>query len=259
MKSVGRYTCDEGVVIRRMVFREMDVIVTLFTRRRGKFQAIAKGARKLGNRFGASLDLFNFSNFFFYTASGMANLIQAKIQQSFRNLLWDKGKWASGEYVLYLVDRAFEFEKPEEIVLEELLSIWEKMLSLPEADDRCYLLTLRFRAVLTHFLGVVPRLTGCVSCGKKFGQEESFLVVSQGGRICQNCRGKVREVFPLSPFLGMALENIFSASAEEILRLRLTAEQFKDLDEIISFYLSHHLEKKVSPLEYFLQVMEARS
>lgn len=259
VKTVGRYTCDEGVVIKRLDFREMDVIVTLFTRRRGKFQAIARGARKVGNRFGASLDLFHFSNFFFYTASGMTNLIQAKIQQSFRNLFWNKGKWASGEYLLYLVDKAFEFEKPEEVILEELLYLWEKMLSLPKADVRCYFLTLHFRAVLTRFLGVMPCLTACVSCGRRFEREESFLIISQGKRICQNCCRKVKEAFLLSPFLGTALEYIFSASPEEILRLRLTTEQFRDLDELLSLYLSHHLEKKIFPLEHFLQVMEAHS
>ncbi|MGC8779066.1 MAG: DNA repair protein RecO, partial [Candidatus Caldatribacteriaceae bacterium] len=162
MSTASRYTHDEGVVLKRMEFGEMDLILTLFTRRRGKFQVIAKGARKLGNRFGASLDLLNFCDFFLYTASGMTNLVQAKMERSFRNLFLRREKWVSGEYLLYLIDKVFEFEKPEEAVLEELLHLWEKMLTVSDAHMKCYLLTLWFRVMLLLFSGVSPQFARCV-------------------------------------------------------------------------------------------------
>ncbi len=54
------------MVIRSTNFGERDRLVTLFTRGRGKTKALAKGARKI-NRFGASLDIFNYSQFMFYS------------------------------------------------------------------------------------------------------------------------------------------------------------------------------------------------
>ncbi|MEN3186769.1 MAG: DNA repair protein RecO [Atribacterota bacterium] len=253
MSATSRYARDEGIIVKRIEFGEMDFILTLFTRRRGKFQAIAKGARKLGNRFGAALDLFNFCEFFFYTASGMTNLVQAKIQHSFRNLFGERGTWISGEYLLYILDKVFEFEKPEEPVLEELLDLWQAMLRLQGTDTRCYLLTLRFRVMLLRFSGIVPRLTVCARCGKSFGREESFLVLSEGGRICRFCNQEKDDTLFLSPLSGKVLEYLFRSSLDETLKLHLTMEQFQDVDALLSLYLSHHLEKKVLPLWHFLR------
>ncbi|MCX7667540.1 MAG: DNA repair protein RecO [Atribacterota bacterium] len=252
MSTASRYARDEGIIVKRIEFGEMDFILTLFTRRRGKFQAIAKGARKLGNRFGGALDLFNFCDFFFYTASGMTNLVQAKIRYSFRNLLQGKEKWISGEYLLYLLDKVFEFEKSEEAVLEELLGLWREMLKMQEVDTRPYLLTLRFRLMLLRFSGIVPQIATCMRCGKKFGQEESFLVLSEGGRVCHACNGGANDTLFLSPLSGRVLEYLFSSSLDETLKLRLTVEQFQDVDELLSLYLSHHLERKIFSLGHFL-------
>lgn len=253
MNAPSRYARDEGIVVKKMEFGEMDLILTLFTRRRGKFQVIAKGARKLGNRFGGALDFFQVCEFFLYTASGMTNLVQAKIQRSFRNLLTRRETWVSGEYLLYLVDKVFEFEKPEDAVLNELLSLWENMLVLRHRHLQSYLLTLRFRAVLALFLGITPQLGRCVCCGRQCLGEESFLDFGRGGKVCRECGKESEPKLSLSPFLGAALGYIFSSSREAILKLRLATEQFCELDEVLSRYLSHHLEKTVLPLSHFLK------
>jgi DNA repair protein RecO (recombination protein O) len=49
----------EGIVIKRTNFREADKIITLFTARHGKVQAIAKSLRKSSSLRTGSLELFN--------------------------------------------------------------------------------------------------------------------------------------------------------------------------------------------------------
>jgi len=48
---------------------------------------------------------------------------------------------------------------------------------------------------------------------------------------------------------------VFSSPCESILKLSLTIDQFQVLDELVSLYLSYHLEKKIFPLGYFLEQM----
>src|SRR4030095_14266096 len=48
----------EGFVLRSYKLGEKDKIVVLFTREYGKIRFVAKGARKLKNRFGAALEVF---------------------------------------------------------------------------------------------------------------------------------------------------------------------------------------------------------
>ena len=66
MMKTGRYWKDQGIVLKSINFGELDRIVTLFTRKKGKINVIAKGARKVGNRFGPALDCPAISNFMFF-------------------------------------------------------------------------------------------------------------------------------------------------------------------------------------------------
>lgn len=50
---------DRGVIIRRIPIGEADLMVSVFTRHRGRLGLIAKGVRKLTSRRGGHLDLFN--------------------------------------------------------------------------------------------------------------------------------------------------------------------------------------------------------
>ncbi len=259
VSTSSRYARDEGIVLKKRDFSEMDTIVTLFARRRGKFQAIAKGARKLGNRFGASLDLFCVCDFFLYTASGMTNIVQTKIQRSFRDLLREWITWIGGEYVLYLVDRVLEEEKPEGKVFDRLIEVWKNMLLVRGDELKVGLLTLWFRVVLITSLGVTPCLSECISCGRSLGKEESFLSISQGGRICRYCARSGQDLLPLSPFLGVVLLYLFSHSLEALLRLRLKREEFLFFDRTVSAYLGYHTEKKIDPLFYFLEQVKGNT
>ncbi len=210
-------------------------------------------ARKLGNRFGASLDLFCVCDFFLYTASGMTNIVQTKIQRSFRDLSRERVTWIGGEYLLYLVDRVLESEKAEENIFEQLIDVWEKMLVLHREELKVSLLTLWFRVALIAALGVTPCLAQCIYCGRRLEGEESFLSVAQGGRVCCHCQSGAQDLLLLSPFFGAVLVYLFSASLGTLLKLRLRKEEFVFLDEVVSSYLGYYAEKKVYPLTYFLE------
>ena len=49
----------EAIVLRSMVYRESDRILTLFTREAGKVSAIAKGVRKTTSRLRGAVQLFS--------------------------------------------------------------------------------------------------------------------------------------------------------------------------------------------------------
>ncbi|NLJ38943.1 MAG: DNA repair protein RecO, partial [Candidatus Atribacteria bacterium] len=44
MKTTTRYWKDQGIVLKSINFGELDRIITLFTRKKGKIQVVAKGA-----------------------------------------------------------------------------------------------------------------------------------------------------------------------------------------------------------------------
>ncbi|MBC7218027.1 MAG: DNA repair protein RecO [Candidatus Caldatribacterium sp.] len=245
---MSRYTLDEGIVLKATDFGEIDRLVTFFTRRRGKFQALAKGARKVGNRFGAALDFFSLSEFLFYTARGMPLVVQGKIQRSFRGLVRTPLRWMAGEYLLHLVDRLFPFEKQEERVLEEILFLWEAFLRSEESIGP---LLVRFRLDVAGALGVFPELRKCIHCHRELHNVPSFFSVALGGVVCDACSGRTRELFPLSPEELGFLQSLVDVPLGRVVQLRVHREIFRSLDALLSQYLSYQGESRVPSFTSF--------
>lgn len=240
MEKFSRYWKDEGIVIHSTNLGEQDRLVTLFTRERGKIRALAKGARKVGNRFGASLDVFNLSQFMFYSGAGMPIITQGVIKLSYRALVSSVEKWLEGSYVLYLLDQCWQWGKPEEGLLDRVVCFWETIL---ERGDDIYPFFLRFKLDLAFYLGISPHLESCVLCHRGV-EGESYWSHAEGGLICSSCSGKGQEkiVFPQDL---RAILRYLSSPGENYSPLRLSLAQFKELDKILSDYLSYQGGRKI--------------
>lgn len=245
---MSRYSLDEGIVLRTVDFGEIDRVVTLFTRKRGKFQALAKGARKVGNRFGASLDFFSFSEFLLYTARGMPLLVQGRIKRTFRDLVRVPLRWMAGEYVLLLVDRLFPLEKQEEGVLQEILFLWGAFLRHERSIGT---LLLRFRLDVARALGVFPELTRCVSCRGDFSGAYPFFSVALGGVVCESCAARAQDLFPLSREALEVLRNLVDIPLGYVVESQVDSRIFKALDTLLSRYLSYQGEGRVPDFTSF--------
>jgi DNA repair protein RecO (recombination protein O) len=236
----NRYWKDEGIVIRSTNLGERDRLVTLFTQKRGKIRALAKGARKVGNRFGASLDVFNYSEFMFYSGAGMPILMQGLIKFSYRDMTSSLIRWLEGSYLLYLLDRCWQWEKPEEGLLERVLYFWE--IILKKGED-VYSSFLRFKLDLAFYLGIAPHLESCVLCNRDV-EGEAYWSNQEGGVICPSCASKVPEkvVFPQDL---RAILRYLSSPGGNLSSLKLSFFQFEELDKILSDYLSYEVGDKV--------------
>lgn len=239
---MSRYVLDEGIVLKTIEFGEIDRIVTLFTRKRGKFQAIAKGARKVGNRFGAALDFFSFSEFLLYTARGMPLIVQGRIQQTFRDLVRTPLRWMAGEYLLCVVEQVFPFEKREEEILEEILFLWGKFMRSRGAVGP---LILRFCLDVTRVLGVFPELWECARCRKKVEDTRCFFSTAFGGVVCDSCSREAQGLFALSRQELSALRFLAGTPLGGVANLQLDRGCFTSLDALLSQYLSYQGEQKV--------------
>ncbi len=247
---MNRYTLDEGIVLQSREFGEIDRLVTLFTRGRGKLQVLAKGARKVGNRFGASLDLFSLSEFLFYTASGMPLVVQGKIRRAFRDLLRSPLRWMAGEYLLLVVEKSFPLERREERILDEVLSLWETFL---EDEKAIKPLLLRFYFDIAWALGIFPELRECVRCRKTLKGEGHLFSIPLGGFVCTSCGHALREATLLPSSAVCVLLSLVGAPLENVAHTPLEEEDFKSLDILCAEYLSYHGEHRIPGFVSFVR------
>lgn len=249
MKTTTRYWKDQGIVLKSINFGELDRIITLFTRKKGKIQVVAKGARKVGNRFGPALDCPAISNFMFYESRGMPVLSQAEIVECYREIGKKTDQWVFANYLLFTVDRCYEQEEPDERIFETILFY----LDLSMKCENYSILSLKFRIDLIRFLGFLPRIQFCAICGKRFKKIPIGWSTSSGGMVCEKCSSSKTDIHYLSSEMMSLLAKILIFSCASCLSIQLQENQFAYLDRIISEFLTYHVGKRITEWKIFLE------
>src|SRR5688572_16598982 len=82
----ARNYADQVIVLKRLNFGEADRILTLFSRHRGKFSAIAKGVRKTTSRKAPHVELFSHAKLYFALGYNLPIVTQAETIDDYSHL-----------------------------------------------------------------------------------------------------------------------------------------------------------------------------
>ena len=99
----------KGLVIREKPYQEQSKMLTIFTEKEGKIQAIAHNAKGVRSQLAESTQLFAYSRFNYYKGKNFANINNADSVHSFYKLRDDLKKMTLGSYILELVDLLYEW------------------------------------------------------------------------------------------------------------------------------------------------------
>ena len=178
------YTTD-AIVLRRLHFGETDNILTLYSPDKGRFSAIAKGARKAISRLSGATEVLTCTRFGLATGKTLEIVTQVEVQESFSHLREDLTRLAHGLYLADLVDHAVEDHAPNSLLYDLLLLALQQTQSLdpPELAARW------FEVQLLGDMGYAPNLAECAVCQtplpSEFARDETFaLAASLGGALC---------------------------------------------------------------------------
>ena len=226
-----------GVILRTYRIGETSKVVVCYTRDYGKVRLVAKGARKIGSRFGAALEPMMVSGVVFYLkeARDLHLLTAADIERDDVALRRDPVRMAYGSALVELVDRLVPEREPVPGLGEALEAGLRAAARAPEEDLDALL--WRFAMAIARRLGYEPRTDRCVVCDGPPGTEPRFSP-RLGGAVCPECmscgaaEGAARgEVAVLALRLARG-ERIGSAGLPASLRDKVT-------DVLLSFLESH--------------------
>lgn len=180
----------EALILRSYNLAEADKIVVCLTRSAGLIRGVAKGCRKLKNRFGAALEPFTLVNLTYYEKENreLVSFRQVEILKSRFNL-------SSNASILtgfaYMGDLLIDFSPPHQAndnLFRMALACFEAASETPEDLDA----VLRYFEVwLLKLEGFLPDLRVCANCQTAFGEEASYLGPDLSLRCfqCSNGRG----------------------------------------------------------------------
>jgi DNA repair protein RecO (recombination protein O) len=180
----------EALILRTYNLAEADKIVVCLSRSAGLIRGVAKGCRKLKNRFGASLEPFTLVNLTYYEKEHqeLVSLRQVEILKSRFNL-------SSNATLLtgfaYMGDLLIDFSPPHQAndnLFRMALAAFEAASQTPADLDA----VLRYFEVwLLKLEGFLPDLRTCANCHRVFDEEAVYLSSDLALRCfqCSNGRG----------------------------------------------------------------------
>ena len=182
----------EALVLRTYNLAEADKIVVCLSRSAGLIRGVAKGCRKLKNRFGASLEPFTLINLTYFEKENqeLVSFSQTEILRSRFNL---SGNASILTGFSYMGDLLIDFSPPHQAndnLYRMALACFEAASQAPEDLEA----VLRYFEVwLLKIEGFLPDLKTCASCHRAFSDETVYLGNDLSLRCaeCSNSRGGV--------------------------------------------------------------------
>ncbi len=243
----------EGIVVRRREQGEADRVLTLCTPA-GKFDVIAKGARKLASRKAGHIELFSCSSFVVSRVANSWDIIsQAETIEAHEPLRDDMLRGAYARYAVELYDRFFTDEQGGPAVFDLL----NHTLSWLGSDDDLELATRFYELHLLAQAGFRPELDRCV------GEHESPVPLrpadvdaahqfgfdpERGGGLCSGCYAASKSlphVLPLSAGALDLLQRCQRKSYGELRRERVDCAVHVEAERVLQRYITHHLERSL--------------
>jgi DNA repair protein RecO (recombination protein O) len=176
----------EALILRSYNLAEADKIVVCLSRSAGLIRGVAKGCRKLKNRFGAALEPFTLVNLTYYEKENqeLVSFRQVEILKSRFNLSSNAALLTGFSY---MGDLLIDFSPPHQAndnLFRMAIACFEAVSETPEDLDA----VLRYFEVwLLKLEGFLPDLRTCANCNKAFVDGGAVYLGSDLSLRCSQC------------------------------------------------------------------------
>jgi DNA repair protein RecO (recombination protein O) len=177
---------SDSIILKTYPLGEADRIVAFFSRDFGKLRGVANGARKMKNRFGASLEPLAHSRIQFFEKENrdLVRIQSAEILDSPMKLFEDYDRAVCAARLIELVDRFLPEREPQDAVFRLVrmtVRALEQGCSIEFAG--CY-----FEVWMLRLAGVFPDLFVCSACSKNLQAEDArFMAPGLQAVVCNDC------------------------------------------------------------------------
>jgi DNA repair protein RecO (recombination protein O) len=236
-----------AIILKRRDFGEADRMLTILTPRYGKFDVVAKGARKLTSAKTGHVELFTRADMLIHQGREFGIVAQAEMSAPYLRLREDLERGAYAGYCVELLDRFTTDEEGE-------MSMWYALLDetlerlCSTADAR---LAVRYYEMrLLDLAGFRPELNECVVDHEPIQPEDQFISYVEGGVVCPRHAERSHALLPISLNGLKLLRHLQRSSYSHVSGLTITAGLHDDLERLMLGYLTYHLERRLQSADF---------
>jgi DNA repair protein RecO (recombination protein O) len=230
---------SDSIILKTYPLGEADRIVAFFSRDHGKMRGVANGARRMKNRFGASLEPLAHSRIQFFEKENrdLVRIQSADLLDSPMKLFQDYDRAVCAGRLVELVDRFLPDHEPQDAVFRLVrMTVLALGHGCPLDFAACY-----FEVWMLRLAGVFPDLFACFACSKKLGpEEERFLAPGLQAVICSACEHR-----NTTSILGEVVELVYWIFKNELRPAPCPLSEgdgraLRNLNELNQYWIRHY-------------------
>jgi DNA repair protein RecO (recombination protein O) len=236
----------DAIVLNSLKLGEADKLVTFYSPTLGKIKAVARGARKIKNKYGSSLEPFTHGHLVIYDKKPQVlyRLFQSDIIESFQRVRSDYDKiMTTSHFSLFI-----EALSPEGDPSVPVFNLFLKLLEYTKVFEASPGLINLFKVKFLGYAGYELLLDRCVKC--QSSSPSMRFSPSLGGMVCSPCiPDNALYSVTISPAVQSVLKQTFKMDPGLISRIRPSEEVNKEISHILEVFIFHILGKKFPSLE----------
>ncbi|WP_179953142.1 DNA repair protein RecO [Desulfobotulus mexicanus] len=246
---------ESAIVMRRVEYGDFDVILTLFSRSKGKFSAIAKNARKSRRRFSGRLELFSVlhPDCSQPKSGGMPVLQEVQLMEPFENLRTDFIRMGYAAYWCEILCLWLE----EGAAQPEVYDLLESMLrELHLGKGKPEVLSLLYQLRFLTLSGLAPGLDVCGGCEAPMFDVRAGRIRFDYGRsriLCGTCSPLAR-IFSMAPGTVKTLCWLQERKDQGAGRMQFSREAALEGLFFLESFISFHMGRDFRSLKYLQSV-----
>ena len=240
----------EAFVLRTYKLAEQDKIVVLFTKQFGKIRLVARGARKLRNRFGAALELFAHLRVIFHEKENRELWILDKAEILYSPFEKQR-KLRTSYYLSYFAELIHEFYPDRErnpYAFRILLNVEHAVQKQQDMDFLARYVELQ----LLHSQGILSSVAFCSHCNRPFESLQERRYLGSGTEVyCRRCRENESVVLAVSVVRSI---HDFERGAVDWVKT-LSGDTLEDLGALNHLLIIRFLGKELRSYQFRKQLL----
>ena len=255
MAQPPRVYSSPAIVLRQRKLGDADKILTLYTARFGKVDAVVKGVRKTRSRMAGHVEPLTQAAFLLAKGKTLDVVTQVETIESFQALRDDLDKLSRALYACELLDKFTEPREEHFDLYRLLLDTLRRLETRPDPD-----MPVRFyEMMLLDTLGYRPELEECVTCRTRLAPVTNYWSAAAGGVVCPSCRSEETAVRPLSANAVKLLRLLLHGRFSDVARVNVEPGLAVELERAMLEYLRWVLERDVRSAAFIDTVRKRHS
>ena len=250
------YFETDAIVIKATKTLTNDVFLTLFSRKAGRIEVVANGAKSSKSQLSAIAKPFVFGHFILNTQSKIMKVVSCDIHDSHFRVTDHIETLAYGNYFLelcHLVTAPNVVDMDHyQIFIEVIDQLSHKSETAPQ---NLTLLQVAYLIKLSVLTGHAPNLGNmCSSCNVV--QSSAYFSVEQGGVLCKNCSNLDRRVYKINEQIIQLIHYLMKKDIRIIMKTKIHDNYIRILYTIFESYILYHIGiKEIKSKDFILNIM----